>query len=267
MTEIYSFHEGDTPLLVSIPHDGRLLAPGQAQRMTDDAMQLPDTDWHVRTLYAFAEDMGATVIAANFSRYVVDLNRPATDAALYAGQVSTGLCPAKSFAGRDIYKPGETVSAAEQQERVAAYWRPYHDRIRESLAAIRKHHGYALLWDAHSIASEVPLLFPGVLPDLSIGTDDDRSCSPAIAGEIMLVANASGYSAVQNGRFRGGHITRNYGAPHDHVHAVQLELSQRNYMNEKNMRYDAGRAQRLGEVIGNMLHAFLAAAQRQYRDE
>jgi N-formylglutamate amidohydrolase len=262
MTDVYDYHEGDSPLLVSIPHDGHLLAPGQAQRMTDDALQLPDTDWHVRQLYAFCGQLDASVISANYSRYVIDLNRPASDTALYAGQVSTGLCPAKTFAGNDIYRRGSGLSSAEQEERITVFWQPYHDRITNSLAEIRERHGYALLWDAHSIASEVPLLFPGVLPDLNIGTHDGRSCAASIASAVMLVANESAYSAVLNERFRGGYITRNYGVPEQNIHAMQLEISQRNYMDEKNMRYDAGPAQQLASTIAGMLTAFMTAARQ-----
>ena len=265
MTEIYSLSEGELPLLVSIPHDGRQLAPGQAQKMTTAAQALPDTDWHVRQLYQFAEVLGANIIAANFSRYVVDLNRAADNRALYEGQVSTGLCPIRTFVGDDVYKSGDAVSAQEQQQRVHDYWQPYHEQIAATLAAIRERFGYALLWDAHSIASEVPLLFPGVLPDLNLGTNSGESCPASVIDAVMSEAERSDYSAVLNDRFRGGYITRNYGSPDDNIHAVQLELSQRIYMNEKNMRYDSDGAARLEMTIKRMLDAFVNAAEKHQR--
>ena len=83
MSEVFDFREGNSALLVSIPHDGCKLAPGQAERMTAAGKELRDTDWHVRELYSFVDDLGASVIAANYSRYVVDLNRPPSDASLY----------------------------------------------------------------------------------------------------------------------------------------------------------------------------------------
>jgi N-formylglutamate amidohydrolase len=260
MTDVFDFHEGSSPLLVSIPHDGRLLAPGQAERMTDAGRALPDTDWHVRKLYSFAAELGASVIAANYSRYVVDLNRPPSDDALYENQVATGLCPQTTFAGQDIYRDGEAPGEKERQERVRQYWQPYHDRVSETLDQIRGRSGYALLWDAHSIASEVPLLFDGMLPDLNIGTNDDLSCPANITAVVSDTAEASPYSTVTNGRFRGGHITRYYGAPENGIYAVQLELTQHNYMDEKNLGYDAVRAVRIGETIKNLLQAFMAAA-------
>jgi N-formylglutamate amidohydrolase len=257
MTDIFSFTEGTTPLLISIPHDGRLLMPGQADRMTDEGRAIPDTDWFVRDLYAFAIELGASLIAANYSRYVIDLNRPADDAPLYEGQLSTGLCPQKTFGGKAIYVDGESVSVSEQQQRVERYWRPYHDRIATQLVELRNEYGVALLWDAHSIASEVPMLFPGILTDLNIGTDSGNSCGAASELAVASAAAASEYSAVLNGRFTGGYITRHYGDPQNDVHAIQLELSQRTYMDEKKMNYVAASAVKVGGTIRNLLSAFI----------
>jgi N-formylglutamate amidohydrolase len=262
MTDVFDFHEGSSSLLVSIPHDGRLLAPGQAERLTDAGRALPDTDWHVRELYSFVAELGASVIAANFSRYVVDLNRPSSDEALYENQLSSGLCPQETFAGHNIYVDGESINNEEREARILAYWQPYHDKISETLARIRARRGYALLWDAHSIASEVPSLFVGRLPDLNIGTNGDLSCAADITGSVSAAANVSPYSWVANGRFRGGFITRNHGAPDTGIHAMQLELSQRNYMDENNLSYDAGRAANLVDTIENLLQAFQEAANR-----
>jgi len=260
MMEVFDFREGSSPLLVSIPHDGRTLLPGQAGRMTDAGRVLPDTDWHVRELYTFAEELGANVIAANYSRYVVDLNRPASGEALYKNQLATGVCPQKTFAGQDIYLEGESVDAEGQGARIPSHWQPYHDKIGEVLRQIRDRCGYALLWDAHSIAGEVPLLFDGVLPGLNLGTNDGLSCAAPITAAVTAVAESSPYSTAVNGRFRGGYITRNYGAPADGVHAIQLELAQRSYMDEKKLSYDAGRAARLADTIKSMLQAYQSAA-------
>jgi len=262
MIDLFDFHEGSSSLLVSIPHDGRLLAPGQAERMTDAGRALPDTDWHVRELYSFATDIGASVIAANYSRYVVDLNRPSSDEALYENQLATGVCPQKTFSGQDIYLDGESIDREERETRTLAYWQPYHDEISQTLDKIRERSGYALLWDAHSIAREVPSLFDGTLPDLNIGTNDNLSCAAHITMAVSDAANASPYSWVANGRFRGGYITRHHGAPSDGIHTVQLELTQHNYMDEKHLGYDHGRAARLADTIRNMLQVFQDAAKR-----
>ena len=255
MIDVFSFYEGHSPLLVSVPHDGIHLPPDIRARMTPAAAALPDTDWHVAELYSFARELGASMLVANYSRYVVDLNRPATDEALYAGQVATGLCPLQTFAGEEIYAAAP-VTADEVAARVERYWRPYHDKLSGTLAQLRERHGCALLWDAHSIASVVPRLFEGELPELNLGTDGGQSCAPGIAERVTDVAAASDYSPVVNGRFQGGYITRHYGDPGNNVHAMQLELAQRVYLNEKTTAFDARKASQLRDTLRPMLEAF-----------
>ncbi len=260
MTGIFFFEQGDSPLLISIPHDGRDLAPGMEERMSEAGLSLPDTDWNVRRLYEFAGQLGASVLAARFSRYVVDLNRPASDAALYDGQPSTGLCPSRTFAGAKIYAHGKSCKRPERQQRTQVYWQPYHDRLDAELTRMCQRFGYALLWDAHSIPSEVPTLFDGVLPHMSIGTDDGASCDRRLQRAVYRAAERSDYSVVLNGRFKGGYITRNYGNPGNNVHAMQLELAQRSYMDEETLRYDDEAAGRLSDVIRAMLSEFISNA-------
>jgi N-formylglutamate amidohydrolase len=263
MTEVFSYCRGSLPLLISIPHDGRELATGMANRMTADGLRLPDTDWHVRRLYDFATTLGAHVIAANYSRYVVDLNRPASDEALYPGQVSTGLCPAQTFDGRPIYRSGQTCTQAETEQRTAVFWAPYHASIAENLARIRDEAGYALLWDAHSIRSEVPMLFDGRLPELNLGSNDGASCDPRLEQAVASEAAASPYSSVVNGRFKGGFITRHYGDPAAGIHALQLELVQACYMDENELAYDQTAADGLRDTLRMLLGCFIDAARQQ----
>jgi N-formylglutamate amidohydrolase len=261
MIEVYSFHQGSSPLLVSIPHDGVHLPPSVRVRMTEAGAALPDTDWHVAELYAFARELGASMLVANYSRYLVDLNRPATDEALYPGQLATGLCPLQTFAGEAIYKSGG-VDNGEVADRIDGYWAPYHEKIDETLQSIRDTYGYALLWDAHSIASVVPRLFDGELPVLNIGTDDGRSCAPTIERSVADVAAASPYTNIVNGRFQGGYITRHYGDPANSVHAIQLEIAQRAYLDEKTTNFDARKASNLRGTLQPMLETFLKTAER-----
>lgn len=259
MIETFSFHAGDSPLLISVPHDGVHLPRDIRERMTPFAAAVPDTDWHVSKLYGFARELGASMLAANYSRYVVDLNRPPDDATLYEGQIATGLCPLQTFAGEEIYAT-QAVDVPEVSRRIEAYWRPYHEKIEMTLLALKEKHGYALLWDAHSIASVVPRLFDGELPALNIGTDDGRSCPPAIAAAVAEVAAGSGYSHVLDGRFRGGYITRHYGAPEKRVYAMQLEIAQRVYMDETTTVFDVTKANALRATLRGMLETFLEEA-------
>lgn len=260
----FRFHAGTAPLLVSMPHTGTHVPQAIGARLSATARELPDTDWHIERLYDFAVGMGASVITATHSRYVVDLNRPPDNASLYPGQSTTSLCPLDNFDGSPAYLAGQEPGPDEVASRCHFYWRPYHDRLGAELRRLRELHGAVVLWDAHSIRSQVPRFFQGTLPDFNVGTADGSSCDAQLSDAIMDVARKSpGHTAVLNGRFKGGFITRHYGAPANDVHAVQMELSQRLYMDEQPpFTYQAERAEPLQEVLTRMLSAALAFAGR-----
>jgi N-formylglutamate amidohydrolase len=231
--DIYAFTPGATPLLVSMPHCGTHLPPDLRSRLTAAAQVLPDTDWHVDRLYDFAAGLGSGILRATHSRYVIDLNRPPDDRPLYPGASNTELVPTTLFDEGPVYRPGAAPGAAEIAERLARYWRPYHERLTAELAALRGRFGVALLFDAHSIRSVVPRFFAGRLPDLNLGTGDGRSAAADLTASLVeAVSETEAYSAILNGRFKGGYITRTYGKPAEGIHAVQLELSQATYMDE-----------------------------------
>ncbi len=255
----YRYLPGKTPLLVTIPHAGCHVPDTLLGRFTPAARALPDTDWHVDRLYDFVPVLGVHCLIATHSRYVVDLNRPPDDAALYAGP-TTGLVPDTLFDGSPIYQPGAGPDHAERSERLARYHRPYHQRLQQVLADIRAEHGYALLFDAHSICSRVPRLFAGRLPDFNLGSYGGVSADPALQRRALAVCEAAvAYSSVLNGRFKGGYITRHYGDPASGIHALQLELAQCNYMDEAPpYRYLNARAERLRGVLRTLLTTLLA---------
>ena len=261
----FVFHQGTQPLLISMPHAGTYVPPTLAARFTEEARQVPDTDWHMERLYAFAKDMGASILAATHSRYVVDLNRPPDGASLYPGQNVTGLCPVDTFDDTPIYTRGDVPDDSEIAARRDAVWAPYHAQLRAELDRIRAQHGVAVLWDAHSIRSVLPRFFEGKLPDLNLGTADGASCSPALAQELLAIAqSAPGYTGVLNGRFKGGHITRHYGQPERNIHAVQLEMTQCSYMQEAlPFSYLPEVAAGVQPHLERMLKAVLAFAARE----
>jgi N-formylglutamate deformylase len=229
----FRFKAGHLPLLVSMPHVGTDIPDDVAARLMPCAAARADTDWHLPELYGFVEEMGASMLSARWSRYLIDLNRPPENTNLYPGQDTTGLCPVDTFGRERLYREGMEPDAAEVQRRLALYWRPYHQQLRAELDRLLALHGRVVLWDAHSIASQVPRFFEGRLPDLNFGTADGKSCSLQLEGEMIKLAEAQErYSFVFNGRFKGGHITRFYGNPAGGVHAIQLEMSQCLYMNE-----------------------------------
>lgn len=232
MTTPFELVRGDGPLLLSIPHLGRAIPADLRAGYSEEALHLADTDWHLDMLYDFAAALGATVLQATVSRYVIDLNRPATGESLYPGMVTTSLCPIETFRGDPLYREGQEPTPQETARRIEEYWRPYHQALKGEIARLRQLHEHVLLWDAHSIASVLPRLFAGKLPDFNFGTADGTSCDEAVAAAAVAPVRDTTTSWVLNGRFKGGFITRRYGAPTDGVHAIQLEMCQSLYMDE-----------------------------------
>ena len=255
----FMLHRGAAPLLVSLPHDGHAIPAALAARMTPEARAAPDTDWHVSRLYAFARELGASLLVPRFSRYVVDLNRPPDDTSLYPGQNTTGLCPAVRFCNAPVYLDGQAPAPDEIADRVDTYWRPYHEALAAELDRIRAAHGRAVLWEGHSIrGSDLPFLFEGRLPDLNVGTAGGTSCAPAVQQRTeRALAAQDRYDFVVNGRFKGGYITRHYGDPARGIDAVQLETSQRTYMDEDSFDYDEAKAGQVQPVIRSLVAAAL----------
>jgi len=252
----YRFIQGAGPVLVSVPHAGVRVPDEILARFTPEARLLPDTDWHVDRLYDFAGALGCSVLAADYSRYVIDLNRPPDDENLYPGQNTTGLIPIDTFDERPIYVDDCVPDMAETFGRVDGFWTPYHEALQAEMSRLVEIHGFAVLWEAHSIRSEVPRLFEGRLPDLNFGTAAGASCAPALADALAATAERAGaaFSQVWNGRFKGGYTTRQYGRPAKGWHAVQLELAQDLYMDETPpFSYRADKAERLRPALRALL--------------
>lgn len=262
----YHFIWGTAPLLISIPHAGTHLTPEVVSGLTDAALPLSDTDWHIPRLYDFARALGASILVGEYSRFVIDLNRPADDTPLYA-TATTGLFPDTLFDGRPTFKPGMEPTAAQRQQYLAQIWQPYHQTLQAELARMKQEFGYALLFDAHSIASRIPRLFEGKLPDLNLGTNDGASCLPGLSDAVEgCCRQQTRFSHVLNGRFKGGYITREYGQPQADQHAVQLELAQVNYMEEiEPFAWSEDKATELQGVLKPLLAGMLAWGEAHYR--
>ena len=229
----YTLQPGTTSLVLSLPHVGTEIPDALKPFYVDRALDVEDSDWHLEKLYDFAATLGASVIVPKFSRYVIDLNRPPDNTPMYQGASNTELCPSTFFNGEPLYRDGLKPSATEVDQRREIYWRPYHDALNSELARVREKFGYALLWDGHSIRSEIPWLFDGKLPDLNLGTANGASCDASLRARLadFLARDTKNTHAV-DGRFTGGYITRRYGRPDVGIHAVQLEMCQSLYMQE-----------------------------------
>ena len=255
-----SIIEGDSPVILSAPHAGVEVPDILRKRLNTRGLELVDTDWHVDRVYEGLLD-GATTIKANFHRYVIDANRAPSNESLYPGQNTTGLCPETDFDGKPIWRDGEAPGDDEIEARRAAYHAPYHAAIESAIERAKAKHGLAVLYDCHSIRSEISYLFDGELPALNLGTNSGASCSKALETLAANHCKDSGFSNVLNGRFKGGWTTRHYGRPADNIHAIQMELAQRTYMEEMPpWRYDEAKANSLRRFLKSMLSAIESSA-------
>lgn len=253
----YQLSTGATPLLISIPHAGLGLLESMQEQLTPEAINLPDTDWRVDELYAWASELGVSLLAANYSRYVVDLNRPADDGRLYASKTS-GLFPQQTFHGDSIWL-SQAGSGDSREWILQNIWHSYHQKIASELERIKNRHGYAILLDAHSIAPVVPDLFEGVLPDLNLGSYDGRSAAPDLIATAYASLESPDYSRVLDGRFKGGAITREFGRPDQSIHALQLEISQTTYLQAADAwpQLDVSKTAKLRQVLEKLLGSLL----------
>jgi len=249
-----SVTQGDGPVLLAQPHGGTEIPDAILRRLNAQGQARADTDWHIGRLYAgLLADV--SMVSTPVHRYVIDANRDPADESLYPGQNTTSLCPTTTFDGDSIYRPGQAPSADEIQQRQQQYHQPYHDALGEQLRRIHQRHGYAILYDCHSIRSLVPYLFEGRLPDFNIGSNSGASCDASIEAAVhRQCEQAREYSTVLNGRFKGGWTTRHYGQPQQGYHAIQMELAQCNYMGEQSpWNYEDARADKLRAILAGIL--------------
>lgn len=247
--------EGDSPIILGMPHGGTYLPTEIESRLNPCGRAMADTDWHIKTLYHGLLP-SATIVRATFSRYLVDANRDPSGTSLYPGMKTTGTCPTTNFDGAPIYKDAQQPDTGETESRIAAYHAPYHRALSEQITRAQSKHGVAVLYDCHSIRSNIPNLFEGTLPVFNIGTKDGETCGPGIeAAAADICGAADGYDTIVNGRFKGGWTTRHYGRPTGGVHAIQMELAQRAYMDEAPpWNYQTDWAGPLRQHLENLLH-------------
>ena len=224
--------QGDAPLVISLPHTGTEIPATYQSGLVSLPLARKDTDWWIDILYDFAGDLGATIVHTAISRTVIDVNRDPSGVSLYPGQATTELCPTTTFDGEPLYEPGKRPSNDAMVARRTAFFDPYHAALKSEVERLRTWHPRVVLYDCHSIRSVIPRLFEGTLPQFNIGTNTGASCDPALTSSVERLCDITGLTWVTNGRFKGGAITRAFGAPKAGVHAIQMELACRGYMRE-----------------------------------
>ena len=263
---------GNTPLVIGLPHTGTRIPEDAAGGLVSAWLATRDADWWVHKLYAFATELGATLVRTDISRTVIDVNRDPSGASLYPGMATTKLCPTMTFDADALYRSGREPDDAEIARRTETWFQPYHDALASELARLRKVHPMVVLYDAHSIRSRIPRLFDGELPQFNIGTNSGRACSPALAQAVERICVGSGQSTILDGRFKGGWTTRHYGQPETGIHAIQMELADRGYMDEPDgvptpenwpSPFRTDRAAPMQAILRDILEACLAFARSE----
>lgn len=272
MTDWLEVRRGEAPLVVSFPHTGTELPAELTGKLVSPWLATKDADWWIDRLYAFAVDLGATTVRTRLSRTAIDVNRDPSGASLYPGQATTELCPTTTFDGEPLYREGQAPGEGEVARRRDLWFTPYHQAIEAELARLKARHGKVVLYDAHAIRSRIPRLFEGELPNFNIGTNDGASCAPALTQAVAEACAGAPFSHVVDGRFKGGWTTRRYGQPAVGVHAIQMELACRGYMDEPAAApregawpsaFESARAEQIQARLRRVLEACLAFATAQ----
>lgn len=228
-----------SPVVVSVPHGGRELPAEMLPliALPPEALR-PLEDRHIDTL-ARATWGGETMLLERRARAWIDLNRgeQERDPAIDAGadprrqgapsvkvRSGLGLVP-RRVGGRDLWRgrlPASAVAA-----RIAAVHRPYHAALSAALAAARARFGVAVLLDLHSMP---PLGPPESVARIVFGDRFGRASAARFVGALEGVADAAGLAHALNTPYAGGHILDRHGAPARGIHAVQVELDRRLYL-------------------------------------
>lgn len=250
----------EVPIILSVPHCGTNFPDELRSEYKSALIEAPDdTDWFVHKLYDFGMEMGITMIHANYSRWVIDLNRDPESKPLYSdGRIITALCPTTTFFGENIYADNrEEVKSEEVRRRVETYYNPYHQKLTALIAEKKRKFGKVLLWDCHSIRQEVPTIHKEKFPDLILGDADGASCSSELIEATVASLQKSEYSFSHNHPFKGGYITRHFGKPNQNVYALQLEMSKCMYMDDGEENYHNSRAHQMRTLLKSTLELMI----------
>jgi N-formylglutamate deformylase len=258
--------ESEVPIIISVPHCGTAFPDEVKDHYHPELIQVPDdTDWFVHQLYNFAPTMGITMIHAVYSRWVIDLNRDPHSKPLYNdGRIITALCPTTDFLGNPLYKDSrKEIVQHEVDRRRKLYYDPYHEQIASLLEERKRRFGRALLWDCHSIRQYVKTIQQEKFPDLILGDVDETSADRSLIDITLTTLVGSSYAVTHNHPFKGGQITRYFGKPAENIHALQLEMTKVNYMDDAEKEYHSSRANRMRTLLKSVFEKLIDQLMRE----
>lgn len=248
------------PFILSIPHSGINFPEEIKSSYNENLTKQPDdTDWFLQDLYDFASEIGVTTIYANYSRWVIDLNRDPQSKALYNdGRIITSLTPKTDFLGNNIYKKDEYIpSKQEIDRRLEKYYWPYYKKIEEIISEFKKDYKNVLFWDAHSIRSYVPTIRKEPFPELILGNNDKTTSNNNLIETAISNLKEHNYTVSHNTPFKGGYLTRYFGKPKNNIHALQLEMSKSIYMEKDELTYDNLKSKEVKNVLKTTFEALI----------
>jgi N-formylglutamate deformylase len=243
-TVFFSVHQPrakKTPVIVEVPHAGLTVDPESMATLVAPAQSIGrDADLFVDELYAEAPDVGATLLVSHVSRYVCDLNRAETDVDPLTVEGGTARSAPHGVVWRvttdnrpALLRP---LPFAELERRLVRIYRPYHQTLSELIEQRVQEFGYAILLCGHSMPSRgrEGHIDPGrERADVVPGSRGRTTCAEAVLRLVDRQAAAFHFSVAHDEPYRGGFSTTNYGRPRERVHAIQIELARRLYMDEQ----------------------------------
>ena len=246
--------EQRVPFVFNSPHSGRFYPPRfLAMSRLDAAAIRRSEDCYVDELFHGAVGLGAPMLAANFPRAWLDVNREPwefdprmfaeslppyanTRSARVAGGL--GTVPRLVGEGQEIYSG--KLPLAEAVMRVESVYKPYHEELWRLLSRTHAAFGVAVLIDCHSMPASVRAGDAAVRPDFIVGDRFGTACAPALTEAAIAILIALGYNVAHNKPYAGGFITEHYGRPAQGLHALQIEVNRGLYLNERSYEPTAG---------------------------
>lgn len=248
------------PIIISVPHSGTKF-PSEIKGHYKKRMRrhLDDTDWYVHKLYEFAPSLGITLIKANLSRWVIDLNRDPKSTPLYNdGRLITTNTPTTDFFGNKIYKsPKYEPDQAEINRRLNSYYWPYYQQLESLIETRKQQFGKVLLWDAHSIRHRVSTIQKDPFPDMILGNNDSQTADSDLIDTALNGLKSGSFQISHNTPFKGGHLTRYFGKPENNVHALQLEMNKILYMDDNEITMNEHRTAEVKIVLQKTFEALI----------
>jgi len=256
------------PVILTSPHSGRCYSKAflAASRLNALAIRRSE-DSFVEELFGAGPELGMTLLAATFPRAYCDANREAweLDPAMfedrlpdYVNSASPRVAMGLGTIAR-IVATGETIYRrrllfAEAQQRVSHCWQPFHTMLQSQIEATRQEFGACLVIDCHSMPRAAPEGAPGRHANIILGDGYGTACTPKVTAFVESALQRLGFTVGRNDPYAGGHITRHYGQPRNHVHVLQIEVARSLYMDER-------RIEKLPEfgAVRDRLREFLAS--------